>query len=37
MLFFCRDDKRYFHAIWHLFVIVGTACHFCAVLLYVAA
>jgi len=37
MLFFCRDDKRYFHAIWHLFVMVGTACHFCAVLLYVAA
>jgi hemolysin III len=37
MLFYCRDDKRYFHAIWHLFVIAGTAFHFCAVLLYVAA
>jgi hemolysin III len=36
MLFFCRDDKRYFHAIWHLFVIAGTVFHFCAVLLYVA-
>jgi hemolysin III len=37
VLFYCRDDKRYFHAIWHLFVMVGTACHFCAVLFYVAA
>jgi hemolysin III len=34
--FFCRDDKRYFHAIWHLFVLAGTGCHFAAVLLYVA-
>jgi hemolysin III len=34
--FFCRDDKRYFHAIWHLFVIAGTGCHFAAVLLYIA-
>jgi hemolysin III len=36
MLFYCRDDKRYFHAIWHLLVMAGTACHFAAVLLYVA-
>ena len=36
VIFFCRDDKRYFHAIWHLFVIGGTACHFFAILLYVA-
>lgn len=34
--FFCRDDKRYFHAVWHLFVMAGTACHFGAVLLYVS-
>jgi hemolysin III len=37
MLFYCRDDKRYFHAIWHLLVMAGTAFHFVAVLLYVAA
>jgi hemolysin III len=37
MLFYCRDDKRYFHAIWHLLVMAGTAFHFAAVLLYVAA
>jgi hemolysin III len=36
VIFYCRDDKRYFHAIWHLFVMAGTACHFCAILLYVA-
>jgi hemolysin III len=37
VLFYCRDDKRYFHAIWHLFVMAGTACHFAAILNYVAA
>jgi hemolysin III len=37
MIFFCRDDKPYFHAIWHLFVIAGTGLHFLAVVLYVAA
>ncbi len=36
MWFYCRDDKRYFHAIWHLLVMAGTAFHFAAVLLYVA-
>ena len=36
MIFYCRDDKLYFHAIWHLFVIVGTGLHFLAVMLYVA-
>lgn len=30
-------DKRvpFFHAIWHLFVLIGNACHFLAVLRYV--
>src|SRR5262245_29619616 len=37
MIFFCRDDKPYFHAIWHLFVIAGTGLHFLAVVFYVAA
>jgi hemolysin III len=36
MWFYCRDEKRYFHAIWHLLVMAGTAFHFAAVLLYVA-
>lgn len=32
-------DKRHFHfhAIWHLFVIAGSLCHFCAVFRYVAS
>ncbi len=36
MIFYCRDDYRYFHAVWHLFVIAGTAFHFLAILFYVA-
>ncbi len=35
--FFVTDSRlRYGHLIWHLFVIVGTACHYFAVLLYAA-
>ena len=29
--FFARDHKPLHHAIWHLFVLGGTACHFVAV------
>lgn len=35
LLFYCRDDKPYFHAIWHLFVIAGTALHYGTIVLYV--
>jgi hemolysin III len=35
-LFFMAERIRYFHFVWHLFVIAGTACHFIAVLLYAA-
>jgi len=31
-VFFMKERIRYFHFIWHLFVITGTACHFVAVL-----
>ena len=31
VLFFLNERARYAHFIWHLFVLVGTACHFCAV------
>lgn len=31
-LFYHRPSLRYSHAIWHLFVIAGAACHFIAVL-----
>ena len=32
--FFATDRMPYFHFIWHLFVIMGTSCHFVAVLYY---
>lgn len=34
LAFFAAHRIRYNHFIWHLFVIVGTACHFFAVLWY---
>ena len=37
-IFLVVDIRRYhFHAIWHLLVMVGSACHFFAILRYVAA
>ena len=36
--FFLSDQRlRYGHAIWHLFVVAGSACHFVAVLLHAGA
>ncbi|MBA3722001.1 MAG: hemolysin III family protein [Parachlamydiaceae bacterium] len=34
IIFFLLDAKRFFHAIWHLFVLGGSVCHFFAVLLH---
>jgi hemolysin III len=35
VVFYLRDHRwRYGHFVWHLFVLTGTACHFCAVLWY---
>ncbi|HLX79168.1 MAG TPA: hemolysin III family protein [Burkholderiales bacterium] len=34
--FFLAERIRYFHFVWHLFVVAGTACHFIAVLWYAA-
>ena len=34
--FFMAERIRYFHFVWHLFVVAGTACHFVAVLWYSA-
>ncbi len=33
VLFFAFDYKRFHHAIWHLFVLAGSICHFFAVLI----
>ncbi|MFB6229608.1 MAG: hemolysin III family protein [Salinibacter sp.] len=34
-LFYGWHSLRYSHAIWHVFVLVGSACHYAAVVLYV--
>ena len=35
VVFFVIDDRlRYGHFIWHLFVLMGTACHFFAIAFY---
>lgn len=36
VIFFLWDGIRYQNAIWHLFVLIGTACHFGAVALAIA-
>jgi len=33
-IFLHRDHYPYFHGVWHLLVIAGSACHFVAILLY---
>ena len=35
-VFFMAERNRYFHFVWHLFVIAGTTCHVVAVLWYAA-
>ena len=32
VVFYVHDRKPFFHAIWHLFVLGGSACHFVAVM-----
>lgn len=34
VIFYVLDKIKFFHAIWHLFVIGGSTCHYIAVLLY---
>ncbi len=31
VLFFVNDHRRFHHFFWHLFVLAGSACHFCAI------
>lgn len=35
VVFFTLDRVRYFHALWHVFVLAGSISHYFAVLLYV--
>jgi len=34
VIFYVFDRKKFFHAIWHLFVLTGSTCHYFAVWLY---
>ena len=34
-IFYAWDRVPYFHAVWHVFVLAGSALHYCAVVLYV--
>ena len=36
VIFFVNEQRRYNHFVWHLFVLAGTLCHFCAVFSCVA-
>lgn len=37
VLFYAMDKKSaYFHGIWHIFVLVGSTCHYLSVFIYVA-
>jgi hemolysin III len=35
IVFFAFDHIRYFHSVWHIFVLAGSIAHFFAILLYV--
>ena len=35
VLFYLRDERPFLHAVWHLFVLAGSACHYVAVMRYV--
>lgn len=35
VVFYALDKRRFYHAIWHLFVLGGSVCHYLAVLFYI--
>lgn len=32
VIFYVKSDKKYFHTIWHFFVLIGTVSHYIAIL-----
>lgn len=34
IIFYVLDSRRFFHAIWHIFVLSGSACHYICIFLY---
>jgi hemolysin III len=37
LAFFFRDHRRFNHAIWHVFVLAGSICHYRAVVIYLTS
>jgi len=35
VVFYTRDDRPFFHAVWHVFVLAASVCHYIAVMFYV--
>jgi hemolysin III len=35
VIFYVMDKRRFYHAIWHLFVMGGSVCHYLAIYLYI--
>lgn len=35
VLFYAQKKRKYFHTIWHVFVLLGSLCHFVSVFFYV--
>jgi hemolysin III len=35
IIFYALDNIKYFHSIWHLFVLTGSVSHYFMVLLYI--
>lgn len=35
VIFYLKDKKRFYHMIWHLFVLGGSICHYLAILFYI--
>lgn len=35
VIFYAMDKRRFYHAIWHLFVLGGSVCHYLAILFYI--
>ncbi|MDO8167869.1 PAQR family membrane homeostasis protein TrhA [Candidatus Phytoplasma melaleucae] len=35
VFFYCNSQKKYYHFIWHLFVIMGNICHVYAIYLFI--
>jgi hemolysin III len=35
IIFYIKDDKPFYHAVWHIFVLSGSICHYFMTLLYI--